>query len=65
MRFRVIRRIAWERLAAAAAVLVVAVALDGADAIVTFGVVIVILAFSIALETARLREVRAQLRSAR
>ena len=65
MRFRVIRRIAWERLAAAAAVLVVAVALDGADAIVTFGVVIVILAFSIALETARLREVRAQLRGAR
>ena len=64
-RFRVIRRVAWERLVAAVAVLVVAVALDGADAIVTFGVVIVILAFSIALETARLREVRAQLRSAR
>jgi low temperature requirement protein LtrA len=65
MRFRVIRRIAWERLAAAVAVLLVAVALDRADAIVTFGVVVLILAFSIALETARLREVRAQLRSAR
>jgi low temperature requirement protein LtrA len=65
MRFRVIRRSAGERIAAAAAVLVVAVALDGADAIVTFGVVIVILAFSIALESARLREVRAQLRRAR
>ncbi len=65
MRFRVVRRVAWERLAAAALVLVVAVLLDGADAIVTLGVVIVILAFSIALETARLREFRAELRAAR
>jgi len=63
MRFRVIRRIAWERLAAAAAVLVIAVLLDGADAIVTLGVVIVILVFSIALETVRLRELRATLRA--
>jgi low temperature requirement protein LtrA len=65
MRFRVVRRVAWERLAAAALVLAVAVLLDGADAIVTLGVVIVILAFSIALETARLREFRAELRAAR
>ena len=63
MRFRVIRRVAWERLAAAAAILVIAVLLDGADAIVTLGVVIVILDFSIALETVRLREVRATLRA--
>ena len=63
MRFRVIRRVAWERLAAAAAILVIAVLLDGADAIVTLGVVIVILLFSIALETVRLREVRATLRA--
>jgi low temperature requirement protein LtrA len=63
MRFRVIRRVAWERLAAAAAILVIAVLLDGADAIVTLGVVIVILVFSIALETVRLREVRATLRA--
>jgi low temperature requirement protein LtrA len=63
MRFRVIRRVAWERLAAAAAILVVAVLLDGADAIVTLGVVIVILLFSIALESVRLREVRATLRA--
>jgi hypothetical protein len=40
-------------------VLVIAVLLDGADAIVTLGVVIVILVFSIALETVRLRELRA------
>jgi low temperature requirement protein LtrA len=65
MRFRVVRRVAWERLAAAAATLVVAVSLDGADAIVTLGVVIVILVFSVALETARLREFRAELRAAR
>jgi low temperature requirement protein LtrA len=63
MRFRVIRRVAWERLAAAAAALVIAVLLDGADAIVTLGVVIVILLFSIALETVRLRELRASLRA--
>ena len=65
MRFRVIRRVAWERLAAAALVLAVAVLLVGADAIVTLGVVIAILALSVALESARLREVRAQLRAAR
>jgi low temperature requirement protein LtrA len=65
MRFRVVRRVAWERLAAAAAALIVAVLLDGADAIVTLAVVIVILVFSVALETARLRELRAELRAAR
>jgi low temperature requirement protein LtrA len=63
MRFRVIRRVAWERLAAGTAALVIAVLLDGADAIVTLGVVIVILLFSIALETVRLRELRASLRA--
>jgi low temperature requirement protein LtrA len=63
MRFRVIRRVAWERLVAAAAILVIAVLLDGAEAIVTLGVVIVILLFSIALESVRLREVRANLRA--
>ncbi len=62
MRFRVIRRVAWERLAAGAAALVVAVLLDGPDAIVTLGVVIVIIVLSIALETARLRELRASVR---
>ena len=62
MRFRVIRRIAWERLAAAAVALVVAVALDGTDAIVTLGVVILVLVLSVAIETTRLREIRAELR---
>jgi low temperature requirement protein LtrA len=64
MRFRVIRRIAWERLAAAAAALVVAVALDGTDAIVTLAAVILVLVLFVAVETARLREVRAEVRRA-
>jgi low temperature requirement protein LtrA len=63
MRFRVVRRIAWERLAAAAVALVLAVTLDGTDAIVTLGVVVAVLALSVALETARLRQIRAELRA--
>ena len=64
MRYRVVRRIAWERLAAAALALAIAVLLDGADAIVTLGVVIVVLCLSIAIETARLRRLRAEIRAA-
>jgi low temperature requirement protein LtrA len=64
MRYRVVRRIAWERLAAAVLALSIAVLLDGADAIVTLGVVIVVLGLSVALETARLRELRAEIRAA-
>jgi low temperature requirement protein LtrA len=63
MRFRVVRRIAWERLAAAAVALVLAVGLDGTDAIVTLAVVIVSLVLSVAIETARLREFRAEIRA--
>jgi len=63
MRFRVVRRIAWERLAAAAVALVLAVALDGTDAIVTLGIVIVVLLLSVAVETARLRDFRAEIRA--
>jgi low temperature requirement protein LtrA len=63
MRFRVVRRIAWERLAAAVVALVLAVALDGTDAVVTLGVVIIVLMLSVAVEAARLREIRASLRA--
>jgi low temperature requirement protein LtrA len=63
MRFRVIRRIAWERIAAGVVALAVAVALDGTDAIVTLGVVISVLVLSIAVETARLRDIRARMRA--
>ena len=64
MRFRVIRRVAWERLAAAGVALALAVALDGPDAIVTLGVVIAVLVLSVGLESVRLREFRASLRNA-
>ena len=53
----------WERLGAAGVALVAAVALDGTDAIVTLSVVTGILVAFIALETARLREIRASVRA--
>jgi hypothetical protein len=49
--------------AAGAAALVVAVALDGTDAIVTLTVVIAILVVSVAIETVRLRHVRAEIKA--
>lgn len=61
-RFRALRRVAWERVAAGAAALVVAVALDGTDAIVTLSVVIAILVLSVAVETVRLRDIRAEVK---
>ena len=64
MRFRVVRRVAWERLAAAGVALVLAVALDGPDAIVTLGIVIAVLVLSVGVESVRLREFRASIRSA-
>jgi low temperature requirement protein LtrA len=63
MRFRVIRRIAWERVAAAALAVVVTVALDGADALVILAAVIAVLALSVVVETVRLRELRATVRA--
>jgi low temperature requirement protein LtrA len=62
IRFRVIRRVAWERLGAAALALTLAVSLDGSDAIVTLGVVIGVVVVSVAVETVRLHDVRATLR---
>jgi low temperature requirement protein LtrA len=63
MRFRVVRRVAWERIAAAVVALVLAVALDGTDALVTLGVAISVLVLSVAVETARLHDFRAALRT--
>jgi hypothetical protein len=37
--------------------------LDGTDAVVTLGVVIAVLVLSVAVEAARLREIRTRLRS--
>ena len=63
MRFRVVRRVAWERVAAACVALVLAVGLDGTDALVTLGVVIGVLVLSVVVETARLHDFRAALRA--
>jgi low temperature requirement protein LtrA len=63
MRYRVIRRIAWERLAAGIVAVVVAVVLESADAIVTLGVVVALLVLSVAVETARLRVFREEIRA--
>ena len=62
-RFRVIRRIAWERVIAGAAALTVSVALHGTDAIVTLSVAIAILVTSVLIETVRLRELRAEVKA--
>ena len=64
MRFRVVRRIAWERLGAAALAVALAVTMDGPDAIVTLGAVIAVLVLSVVLESVRLRELRTTLRRA-
>jgi low temperature requirement protein LtrA len=64
MRLRVVRAVAWERVAAAVAAVALAVALDGVDAIVTLGAVVALLVAAIAVESARLREVRRSLKSA-
>ncbi|MBM2823561.1 MAG: Low temperature requirement protein [Thermoleophilia bacterium] len=62
-RFRALRRVAWERIVAGAAALVVAVALNRADAIVTLSIVIAILVLSLAIETVRLRDLRAEVKA--
>ncbi|HSF60840.1 MAG TPA: low temperature requirement protein A [Gaiellaceae bacterium] len=62
-RLRGVGQVAWERVAAGLVALVVAVALDGTDAIVTLGAVVIVVVVFAAVETARLREVRAALRS--
>jgi low temperature requirement protein LtrA len=64
MRLRVVRAVAWERVAAAVAAVALAVLLDGVDAIVTLGAVVALLMAAIAVESARLRDVRRSLKSA-
>jgi hypothetical protein len=49
---------------AAGLALAAAMVLRRADAIVTLGVVVAILVLSVAVETARLREIRAEVRAA-
>ena len=64
MRLRGARSIAWERLVGAGGAVLVALMLDGVDAIVTLAAVIGVLVLAIAVETVRLRDVRASFRAA-
>ena len=63
-RYRVVRRLAWERVLAGAVAVVAAVVLDGPDALVTLAVVVGVLVVAVGLESLRLREVRRSLRAA-
>jgi low temperature requirement protein LtrA len=62
-RFRVVRRIAWERVAGGIGALAVAGLLDSADAIVTLAVAVGVVLAAVALEGVRLREIRTSLRT--
>jgi low temperature requirement protein LtrA len=63
IRLRVIRRLAWERVGAAIAVVAAVVVLDDADALVLLALAVGALVVALALEAVRLREVRAGLRT--
>ena len=62
-RYRVIRRVAWERIAAGVAALLAAATLGGADALVTLAVVLAILVVAVGVEAARLRDLRAAVKT--
>ncbi|HEY3107821.1 MAG TPA: low temperature requirement protein A, partial [Chloroflexota bacterium] len=61
--YRSSRRVAWERGAGAAAALVAVLLLDRLDAVALLAVVVGVLTVAVALEAARLRDVRARLRA--
>ena len=63
IRLRVIRKVAWERVAAAVVVCVLVVLLDDADALVLLALSVVALAVALAVEAVRLRDARSRLRS--
>ena len=60
-RYRVIRRIAWERVGAALVVVVAVLVLDGAEALLLLALTVAALVAALALEALRLRSVRARL----
>jgi low temperature requirement protein LtrA len=63
MRYRVIRRIAWERIAAAVVVVAAAAVLADADALVLLALAVVALVAALVAESIRFREARSQLAS--
>ena len=62
-RYRAIRRIAWERVGAGAAILAVALAVDGLAGAPLMGVAVGLLVLALAIEAVRLREVRSSVRA--
>ena len=64
IRLRVIRRLAWERIAGALGVVVVVIVFEDADALVLLTLSVAALAGSLAVEAVRLREARRQFRRA-
>jgi low temperature requirement protein LtrA len=60
-RYRAIREVAWERAIGAVAALVVVLVLRDLDATALLAVVVLLLVGVLALETARLRDVRSEL----
>jgi low temperature requirement protein LtrA len=63
-RYRVIRRIAWERIGAALAVVAAVLVLDEADALLLLAIAVAALVAAFAVEAFRLREVRSVLKEA-
>jgi low temperature requirement protein LtrA len=61
IRYRVIRRIAWERIGAALVVVAAVLVLDEADALLLLALTVVALVAALTLESFRLRNVRARL----
>jgi hypothetical protein len=64
IRLRIVRLVAWERLAGGGAAFAAALVLDGLDAMWLVALVVAIVAVTVALESARLRDVRASVRTA-
>ena len=62
-RLRVLRRLAWERVAAGAAAVLLVLLLDGIAAVALFATVVGILVAMLAVEAVRLRELRAHARA--
>ncbi len=63
-RYRVIRRIAWERVGAALAVVAAVLVLDEADALLLLAIAVAALVAALAVEAFRLREVRSVVKEA-
>jgi low temperature requirement protein LtrA len=64
IRWRMVRRVAWERVAAGAAVVALVLVLDDAAALTLLSLSVVVLVVALAVEARRLREARVEMRAA-